>query len=560
MINAGWRGWPGTGMLGATASTRGAARWPGKRCTTGGRCGPSGATSRRGLEGVRIPARCRAACTSTCSPPASSPTPTSTRTSGAGLDRARSTGATRPRSTAHADGTSASTSSSSASTPSPPSRSTAPSWPRTANMHRSYRIDVAHAAAPGPQHAGRHVRVRRSARRRPCARRRLGPRPHVNPTRTTRSARWPAASAGTGARTSSPPASGGRSRCTAGGRAPRRGAAAGRCGRRHRPGRGPRRPRARADAAADLQVAVGGAGRHGRGCRRRRRRRRRRSRYPTPRAVVAARPRRPAALRPDRHCRRRRGRCDDGADRVGFRTVELDTTPDGDGTAVRVRRQRRTRLRQGRQLDPRRRLPAPGHPRALRRTGRPGRRGGRQPAAGLGRRHLRERRLLRRVRRARHPGLAGLPVRLCGLRRGGAAARRGGRRGARQRHPADAPPEPGAVERRQREPAGATRTGAGRSGSDGRSWGRGYYHDVLPGHRRRARPRPPVHARAARGRPAPAGTPTTPPTAACTSGTCGTSLDYTAYRDLPSRGSSPSSAGRGRRPGPRCAARSTTIR
>ena len=62
---------------------------------------------------------------------------------------------------------------------------------------------------------------------------------------------------------------------------------------------------------------------------------------------------------------------------------------------LHLRRQRPADLRQGRQLDPRRRLPAPGGPGALRRPARAGRGGGGQPAAGLGRRHLRGRRLLR---------------------------------------------------------------------------------------------------------------------------------------------------------------------
>ena len=144
----------------------------------------------------------------------------------------------------------------------------------------------------------------------------------------------------------------------------------------------------------------------------------------------------------------------DGRDRVPHGRAR-HRAPTTHGTAVRVRGQRPTRLRQGRQLDPRR-LPS--------RTGstrdryadaaRAGRGRRHQPAAGLGRRHLRGRRLLRRVRRARAARLAGLPVRLRGVRRGGAAARRGRGRGPRQRHPAGAAPQPGALERQQREPLG----------------------------------------------------------------------------------------------------------
>ena len=97
--------------------------------------------------------------------------------------------------------------------------------------------------APGDNTCGsrstRAVRVRRA---RSATRSATGPAPTTS--RSTSSARWPATSAGTGARRSSPPASGGRSACT-------RGRPPGwpRSGhwspwRRRRPGRGARRRRA----------------------------------------------------------------------------------------------------------------------------------------------------------------------------------------------------------------------------------------------------------------------------------------------------------------------------
>ena len=169
-------------------------------------------------------------------------------------------------------------------------------------------------------------------------------------------------------------------------------------------------------------------------------------------------------------------------------------------------------------------------PRALRRAARPGRRRRRQPGPGLGRRAVRERRLLRRLRRARPARLAGLPVRLRRLRRGGAAARRGRGGGPRGRHPAVAAPQPGAVERQQREHLGLPRLGLAATRLDGASWGWGYYTELLPGDRRRARPEPallPGHPVRDAARPA---TRTTRRTGPPTCGTCGTSSTTRTYR------------------------------
>ena len=162
---------------------------------------------------------------------------------------------------------------------------------------------------------------------------------------------------------------------------------------------------------------------------------------------------------------------------------------------------------------------------------RPGDRARTSTCCGSGAAASTSRRLLRPRRRARAARLAGLPVRLRGLPRGGAAARRGRRRGARARD---------AAQRRTRSLVlwngnneniwGFARLGL--AGAAGRAHlGRGYYLDVLPAHRRRARPDPPVLAGQPvlrhRGR----STPTTPRTAPCTSGTSGTPTTTRSYRD-----------------------------
>ena len=113
-------------------------------------------------------------------------------------------------------------------------------------------------------------------------------------------------------------------------------------------------------------------------------------RVPGARAVVAPRARRAAAVRAHRGpARPRRGRPGPrrlaGPDRLPRRA------PRHRGRGVHPRRQRPPDLRPGRQLDPRRLLPAPGGPRPVRRAARPGRRRRGEPRAGVGRRRLRER-------------------------------------------------------------------------------------------------------------------------------------------------------------------------
>ena len=134
--------------------------------------------------------------------------------------------------------TSGSTWSSTGSTRSPPSARRRVLG-RTANMHRSYRFDVAtcwpRAAQPLAVHFARALRTPSGGR---------GSASGRTPTRirTTPCARWPAASAGTGDRTWRPPASGGRCAWSAGAIARLAdGAPAGDA----RPARTPARPRAR---------------------------------------------------------------------------------------------------------------------------------------------------------------------------------------------------------------------------------------------------------------------------------------------------------------------------
>ena len=182
--------------------------------------------------------------------------------------------------------------------------------------------------------------------------------------------------------------------------------------------------------------------------------------------------RRAAPVRRDRRLHGAAATLDSGTAGSGFRTVALDTTPDDDGTPFTLRRQRRAGVRRGRQLDPRRLLPHPGRPRPVRRAARPGPRRQRQPAAGLGRRHLRDRRLLRPLRRAR--------ACWCGRTSSSPAPRtprrsrcapRSTRRPARTLTRLMSAPQPGAVERRQREHLGLRTTGAGSRALDGRTLG-----------------------------------------------------------------------------------------
>ena len=118
------------------------------------------------------------------------------------------------------------------------------------------------------------------------------------------------------------------------------------------------------------------------------------------------------------------------------------------------------------QLDPRRLLSRPGDAAATRRPHRRCGRGQRQPAARVGRRRLRVRRLLRRVRPPWRARVAGLRLRLRGVPRG-AARRRGARRGHRQRRSAASPTRACSCGAPTTRTCGASPTGAGPSSSPG---------------------------------------------------------------------------------------------
>ena len=302
---------------------------------------------------------------------------------------------------------------------------------------------------------------------------------------------------GLGTRPWSPPASGGRSACRAG-RPPRiaavRPLVSRRMADRRRGGvtsssTGPRRCRvdrhgrrgasasARLTVAAGQRVAVV------------------RCAVPDVGAVVAARTRRPAAT----PCGVRLTRMDGTAARrwqrrIGFRTVAAGHhARRATGTPFTLVVNGQPVFVRGVNWIPDDVFPHRVDPRPATPPARPGGRRRRQPACASGAAALRERGLLRHCRRAGPAGLAGLPVRLRRLPRGGAARARWTPRPGKRR-PADAAPEPGAVERQQREHLGLRRLGLAGAAGRAAPGALGYYLDLLPRHRRRARPDPAVLA------------------------------------------------------------------
>ena len=217
--------------------------------------------------------------------------------------------------------------------------------------------------------------------------------------------------------------------------------------------------------------------------------------------------------------------------RIGFRTVALDTEPDETGTPFTFVVNGTPVFAKGANWIPDDHLLTRVTRERLARRDRPGRRREHEHAAGLGRRHLRDRRLLRRLRRAGRAGLAGLPLRLRLLRRGGAAAQRGRGRGAGERHPA------GRRTRRSCCGTATTRTCAGYA-----DWGLAGAPSTGAAGGSATTPNccPALVAELDPTRPYAPGSPYSPgdlpaqrraTTAPATSGTSGTALDYTHYRD-----------------------------
>ena len=271
---------------------------------------------------------------------------------------------------------------------------------------------------------------------------------------------------------------------------------------------------------------------------------------PRCRAVVARRLRRAAAVRRGRAGRRHpESSSTSRAAASGSAPSRWDTTPDDAGTPFVLHVNGVPVFVKGANWIPDDALPGARRPRPLRAAAASGARRPPQPDPRLGRRHLRGRRLLRRRRRARPADLAGLPVRVRRVRRGGAAAQRGRGGGARQRHAHRPPRVARAAHRQQREPLGLRGLGLeapprrqdlGRATTTTTCSPRVVAElaplvpyapgsPFSPGERRTAPERPSSTAR-------------------CTSGICGTSRTGRTTATTP-RGSSPSSAGRVRRPG-----------
>ena len=382
-------------------------------------------------------------------------------------------------------------------------------------------------------------------------------------SRSTSSARWRATSAGTGARRWSRPASGSRSACEAwstarlarvrplvtvdgGGRAGWRCTST---------STGP------SDAPLTVSASVAGISATAPVAGRRDRRRRVAGRA-RPRPLVAARVRRPGALRPRRDAGRRgrRRRWTGGSGRSASASVRLDTAPDDARHAASPWSSTTCRSSSAASTGSPTTCSPPGSPGSgYADRLRPGGRRQRQPAAGLGRRPLRDRRLLRPRRRARADGQAGLPVRLRRLPGGGAVAAEVAAEAARAGRPAAAAPQPGLWNGNNENIWGYARlglAGAARRPHLGRA---ATTTSVLPRDRGRAGPDPPVLAGqpvVRRRRPAPQRP------GARHHAHLGR-VEPARLHALPrlhARGSSPSSATRARRRAPRCAGRSPTTR
>ena len=154
---------------------------------------------------------------------------------------------------------------------------------------------------------------------------------------------------------------------------------------------------------------------------------------------------------------------------------------------LRHQGQRRAGVHEGRELDPRRQLRHAHDRRALPLPAAVGRRRQHEHAAGVGRRHLRGRSLLRSVRRAGPAGVAGLHVRLQHVPGRRAVRRQRPPGGDRERPPPAQPPQPGAVGGQQRDRGRLAAVGlAGqvraRKKAQDRIWAdyKRMFHELLP--------------------------------------------------------------------------------
>ena len=461
----------------------------------------------------------------------------------AGAGSAAPTGSTRPRSTRPTPASRpASTWSATGSTPSRRSRSTASrsAAPRTCTAATAstsaalLRAGGNHAARSASTRRTRYAEALRDAARRAAQR--------LRRSRSTSSARWPATSAGTGARRWSPPASGSRSGCTPGrSRGWPRSVRWSRCdgddrtGGRARRGRAGRRRAARPSTASPsrrptAEVASIAAGRD--------RRRRVTVDVPDVDAVVAARVRRPAALRRSTSTL---------TDADGARAGPLgaaDRLPHGRGSTPR-RTTHGTPFTvvvndvpvfvEGVNWIPDDAFPTRITRERLADAAAPGAATPTSTSCGSGAAGVYESRGLLRPRRRARACMVGQDFLFAcaAYPEEEPLALGGGGRGARAGGPAGAATRAWCCGSATTRTSGAAHDWGWQEPLGGRTWGAGYYLDLLPRDRGRAGPDPAVLA----GQPvlrAPAtSTRTTRRTARCTSGTCGTPTTTRSYRDVP---------------------------
>ena len=195
--------------------------------------------------------------------------------------------------------------------------------------------------------------------------------------------------------------------------------------------------------------------------------------------------RRPAALRRACHAQRRRRGARRGLATRRLPRPALGHEPDAAAPPSSYR-QRRAGVRQGRQLDPRRRVPDAGRPARY--------------AAGSSRRRAADLNLIRvwgggiyeaddfydAVRRARPADVAGLPVRVRRLRRGGAAALEVEAEAREQHRPGSRHHASLCLLTGNNENLWGYEDWGWKLRLDGKTWGAYYYHELFPGAHRRS--------------------------------------------------------------------------